>query len=347
MRPGLLTPTRSYKPIRYPWALEACRRQHEIHWLPQEIPLGEDIRDWRTLLTDTERSLLMNIFRFFTQADVEVNDCYMTRYSQVFMPTEVRMMLSAFSGMETVHILAYALLLETLGVPDDEFSAFLRVPAMATKVDYMSQFGVETTDDILLTTAMFGGATEGLSLYSMFAMLMSFPQRNRMKGMGQIVSWSVRDESLHAASIIKLHNTLADEVGGRPAHLDDYIVGMFEDVVRQEDAFIDVAFEAGPIPAITPEEMKQYIRFVADWRLGQLRLPPHFGVSEHPLPWLQILLSGQEHANFFEARATEYAKGATRGEWDGAGGVWDAFQSVPVRRPSDLPAARPEGYYER
>jgi hypothetical protein len=174
-------------------------------------------------ITDAERAFLTHVFRFFTQSDVEVNDCYMTKYAQVFRPTEVRMMLAAFSGIETVHILAYALLLETLGLPDEEFSAFLDIPSMVAKVDYMDTFGVRTHDDILRTTAMFGGATEGLSLYGMFAMLMNFPRRNRMKGMGQIVSWSVRDESLHAASIIRLHNTLAAgarraQRGGRGRH---------------------------------------------------------------------------------------------------------------------------------
>jgi ribonucleoside-diphosphate reductase beta chain len=354
MTPGLLTPRRAYKPIAYPWALEACRQQHRIHWLPEEAQLGDDVRDWsgrgETPLTDPERAFLTNVFRFFTQSDVEVSDCYQTRYAAVFQPPEVRMMLASFASMETVHILAYALLLETLGLPDSEFSAFLDIPAMADKVDYMATFGVGSVDDILRTTAMFGGATEGLSLYSMFAMLMNFPRRKRMKGMGQIVSWSVRDESLHAASIILLHNTLAQEVGGRSPAVEDDIRGIFSDAVRMEDAFIHTAFDVGgEVEGLTAAELKAYVRFVADWRLRQLRLEPLFGgAATNPLPWLQSMLSGIEYQNFFEGRATEYSKGASRGSWYGDDGVWAAFDRTPhPRHARDAKVRRDPSEYER
>jgi ribonucleoside-diphosphate reductase beta chain len=146
-RPGLLTPSRSYKPFRYPWAIEYWRRQQQIHWMPEEIPLGEDCKDWSNRITDAERNLLTQVFRFFTQADVEVQDNYMERYARVFRPTEIKMMLAAFANMETVHIAAYALLLETLGMPDSEFTAFMDYAAMRDKHDYLQGFGVETDAD--------------------------------------------------------------------------------------------------------------------------------------------------------------------------------------------------------
>ena len=55
-------------------------------------------------------------------------------------------------------------------------------------------------------------------------------------------------------------------------------------------------------------------------------------MKENPLPWLQVLLSGVEHANFFEARATEYSKAATTGQWQGEAGVWNAFDRMMARR---------------
>ena len=138
--PGLMTPSKGYKPFRYPWAFDFWQRQQQVHWMPEEVPLGEDCRDWANRLDDGERNLLTQIFRFFTQSDVEVNDNYMERYARVFKPTEVKMMLAAFSNIETVHIAAYALLLETIGMPEAEFSAFLDYEAMADKHDYMQQF---------------------------------------------------------------------------------------------------------------------------------------------------------------------------------------------------------------
>jgi ribonucleoside-diphosphate reductase beta chain len=337
--PGLLTPSGAYKPFRYPWAHEFWKKQQQVHWMPEEVPLGEDLKDWAVKLNDKERNLLTQIFRFFTQSDIEVADNYMERYGRVFKPTEVKMMLSSFANMETIHIAAYALLLETIGMPESEFGAFMEYQAMRDKHDFMQKFGVETNADIARTLAMFGGFTEGLQLFASFAMLMNFPRFNKMKGMGQIVSWSIRDESLHCEGIIKLYHAFnAETQCVTPAVAAD-IVDCCKTVVTMEDNFIDLAFEAGEIQGMTPEDIKQYIRFIADWRLRQLHLPEVYGVKENPLPWLQSLLSGVEHANFFEARATEYSKAATKGQWHGGEGVWSSFDNMLAKRAeTSLPA---------
>jgi ribonucleoside-diphosphate reductase beta chain len=337
--PGLLTPSGAYKPFRYPWAHEFWKKQQQVHWMPEEVPLGEDLKDWAVKLNDKERNLLTQIFRFFTQSDIEVADNYMERYGRVFKPTEVKMMLSSFANMETIHIAAYALLLETIGMPESEFGAFMEYQAMRDKHDFMQKFGVDSNADIARTLAMFGGFTEGLQLFASFAMLMNFPRFNKMKGMGQIVSWSIRDESLHCEGIIKLYHTFNKETGAVTKAVADDIVDCCKTVVTMEDAFIDLAFEAGEIQGMTPHDIKQYIRFIADWRLRQLALPEVYGVKENPLPWLQSLLSGVEHANFFEARATEYSKAATRGQWHGAEGVWSSFDTMLQKRSENtLPA---------
>ncbi|MGA9659266.1 MAG: ribonucleotide-diphosphate reductase subunit beta [Asticcacaulis sp.] len=330
---GLLTPSHSYKPFRYPWAFEFWRKQQQVHWIPEEVPLGEDCKDWATKLNDSERNLLTQIFRFFTQSDIEVQDNYLERYSRVFKPTEIKMMMSAFANMETVHIAAYALLLETIGMPESEFGAFMDYQAMRDKHDYMGTFGVDTEADVCRTLAMFGGFTEGLQLFASFAMLMNFPRFNKMKGMGQIVSWSVRDESLHCEGIIKLYHAFNKETKAVTKSVADDIIDCCKTVVMMEDKFIDLAFEQGPVQGMTPEDIKAYIRYIADWRLRQLELPEVYGgVKENPLPWLQVMLSGVEHANFFEARATEYSKAATKGQWTGEQGVWGAFDTLLKKR---------------
>jgi ribonucleoside-diphosphate reductase beta chain len=330
--PGLMVPSKSYKPFRYPWAYDFWRRQQQIHWVPEEVPLGEDVKDWASKLNDQERNLLTQIFRFFTQSDVEVNDNYMERYARVFKPTEIKMMLSAFSNMETVHIAAYALLLETIGMPETEFAAFLEYEEMKAKHDYMAEFGVDTIGDILRTVAMFGAFTEGLQLFASFAMLMNFPRFNKMKGMGQIVTWSVRDESLHCEGMIRLFHAFAKETGALTQAVKDDIVENCRTVVAMEDKFIDLAFELGPVEGMTPDDIKKYIRYIADWRLGQLGLPKLYGAADHPIPWLTAILNGVEHANFFEARATEYSKAATRGDWHGGEGVWSQFDKMIEKR---------------
>jgi ribonucleoside-diphosphate reductase beta chain len=332
MTPGLLIPSKTYKPFRYPWAFEFWQRQQQIHWLPEEVPLGDDVNDWNNNITQEEKNLLTQIFRFFTQSDVEVNDNYMERYSRVFVPTEIKMMLASFSNMETVHIAAYAHLLETIGMPEAEFAAFLDYEEMRAKHEYMNTFTIKNRTEIVKTVAMFGAFTEGLQLFASFAMLLNFPRLNKMKGMGQIVTWSVRDESLHCEGMIKLYHTFVREIGGIDDKTKDEIVQMCLKVVEMEDRFIDLAFRLGAVQGMTPLDIKNYIRYIADWRLRQLELPPIFGIKEHPLPWLALMLNGVEHANFFEARATEYSKGATKGEWHGENGVWANFDSFMKKR---------------
>ena len=316
---GLLTPNPVYKPFRYPWAYEAWQKQQQLHWLPEEVPMADDVKDWRQKLTAAERNLLTQIFRFFTQADVEVNNCYMKKYSRVFQPTEVQMMLAAFSNFETIHIAAYSHLLDTIGMPEVEYSAFLRYKEMKDKYDYMQGFDCATPAETARTLAVFGAFTEGLQLFASFAMLMNFPRFNKMKGMGQIVTWSVRDETLHTHSIIRLFRTFVEE--NKFIWTDSFQRELYlacDTIVDHEDAFIDLSFELGGIEGLTADDVKAYIRYIADRRLTQLGLQPIYKVAKNPLPWMDEILNGVEHANFFEARATEYSKAATQGSWEEA-----------------------------
>lgn len=326
---GLRTPSNGYKPFRYPWAFEFWQQQQRVHWLPEEIPMGEDVKDWSNNLSEAERNLLTQIFRFFTQSDIDVNDNYMENYSQVFKPTEIKMMLSAFSNIETVHVAAYAQLVETVGMPEAEYSAFLDYAEMKDKHDYLGKFNMGSDRDILRTLAVFGAFTEGLQLFASFAMLLNFPRFGKMKGMGQVVTWSVRDESLHCEGIIKLFHEFARETGVYDDALKEEIREIAQEVVRLEDRFIDLAFSLGPVQGMTAQDIKNYIRYICDWRLKQLDLKPVYGITEHPLPWLIPILNGVEHANFFETRATEYSKGSSTGNWPD---TWEHFERRNARK---------------
>ncbi len=316
---SLLNAKPIYKPFSYPWAYDAWHTQQKIHWLPEEIALIDDIQDWKYNLSAGEKHLLTQIFRFFTQADIEVNNCYMKHYSQVFQPTEIQMMLAAFSNMETIHIAAYSYLLDTIGMDEIEYQAFMKYKEMKDKYDYMQKFGVKTKEDIAITLAVFGAFTEGLQLFASFAILLNFPRFNKMKGMGQIVTWSVRDETLHTHSIIHLFKTFIQE---NPEVWNKKLLNKLYEacstIVNFEDAFVDLAFEVGDINGLTAKEIKQYIRFIADKRLTQLGLNAIYLVGNNPLPWLDEILNGIEHANFFENRVTEYSRAATTGNWDDA-----------------------------
>jgi ribonucleoside-diphosphate reductase beta chain len=172
---------------------------------------------------------------------------------------------------------------------------------------------------------VFGAFTEGMQLFASFAILLNFPRWGKMKGMGQIVSWSVRDETLHTNSIIRLFKTFCEE---NPEVWTDELRSRLyvacNTIVTHEDAFIDLAFGMGEVQGLTPNEVKQYIRFIADRRLSQLGLQPMYQIEKNPLPWLDDILNGVEHTNFFENRVTEYTRAATQGTWDDAFTMFDA-----------------------
>ncbi|GAB3117962.1 ribonucleotide-diphosphate reductase subunit beta [Novispirillum itersonii] len=316
---SLLSADHVYKPFHYPWCYDAWLTQQQIHWLPEEVPLAEDVKDWHQKLSDGERHLLTQIFRFFTQSDIEVANCYMRNYTRVFKPTEVQMMLSAFSNMETIHIAAYSHLLDTIGMPETEYRAFLDYKEMKDKYDFMQLWGVDTPEDIAKTLAVFGAFTEGLQLFASFAILLNFPRFNKMKGMGQIITWSVRDETLHCNSIIRLYKTfLAENPQIDVPAIQKDLYEACARILELEDNFIDLAFESGEVEGLTAEDVKRYIRYIADRRLTQLGLYPVYHIEKNPLPWLDAMLNAVEHTNFFENRATEYSKAATQGNWDDA-----------------------------
>jgi ribonucleoside-diphosphate reductase beta chain len=204
-------------------------------------------------------------------------------------------------------------------MPEIEYQAFLRYKEMKDKFDYMQNFATNDRTEIAKTLAAFGAFTEGLQLFASFAILLNFPRFGKMKGMGQIITWSVRDETLHCMSIIRLFRTFVQEnpeIWTEELRRDIYLI--CATIVEHEDAFIDLAFEQGPVQGLTGQEVKDYIRYIADRRLVQLGLDPLFQTSSNPLPWLDEMLNAVEHANFFENRATEYSRASTRGTWEEA-----------------------------
>ena len=202
-----MTDERNYfKPFNYPWAYDAWLKHEQAHWLHTEVPMAEDVKDWKKKLTKEEKQFLTNIFRFFTQGDIDVAGGYVKNYLPHFPQPEIRMMLSGFAAREALHIAAYSHLIETLGMPESTYSEFLEYQEMKDKHDYVLE--LSSSNGTIASTAehiaVFSAFTEGMQLFSSFIMLLNFPRHGIMKGMGQIVTWSIVDETMHAESMIKL-----------------------------------------------------------------------------------------------------------------------------------------------
>lgn len=313
-----LTDERSYfKPFSYPWAYDSWLKHEQSHWLHTEVPMMEDVKDWKKRLTAEEKKFLTHILRFFTQGDVDVAGGYVNNYLPFFPQPEVRMMLTGFAAREALHIAAYSHLIETLGMPETTYNEFLEYDAMREKHDYFVSLAGQNSKTIAQQIAAFSAFTEGMQLFSSFIMLLNFPRHGKMKGMGQIITWSIVDETQHAESMIKLFRTFIEEnrdIWGD--ELKSAIYTIAEKMVELEDKFIDLCFEIGPMENLTPADVKTYIRYIADRRLISLGLKGVFKVKKNPLPWVEEMINSPIHTNFFENRSTDYAKGALTGSWE-------------------------------
>jgi len=304
-------PRNFYKPFEYQMAFDFYKDQHRAHWLADEVPLSSDLNDWKLKLNDSERNLIGNILKSFAQTEVHVNDYWSTKVSLWFPKPEVQAMARVFADFESIHAEAYARLNEELGL--DDFKAFLEDEEAKAKIDRLVETPGETLHEKALSLAIFSAFTEGVNLFSSFAVLMSFQLRNLMKGTGQIVEWSVRDESLHSKAGCWLFRTLVSE----NPDLDDHklmgeIYKACETSVNLEFDFIDKAFEMGNIEGLSKEQLKNFIKARANEKLNELGYSPLYNDVDpnlmREMEWFNHLTSGKTHQDFFANRVTDYSK---------------------------------------
>ena len=311
---SLLKTSETYKPFKYPWAVELSKKHEEIHWIEDEAELSEDVQDWKTKLTDSEKEFITHVLRLFTQSDVQVGENYHELLIPKFKNNEVRNMLSSFAAREAVHQRAYALLNDTLGLPDEDFHKFLEYKEMADKIDFMKEGETNSHTGLALALAQ-SVFNEGMSVFASFVMLLNFQRFGKMKGMATIVEWSIRDETIHVQGNSKLFREFCEE---HPRIVNDElkskIYQMAENAVKLEEKFIQLAFKGNEVQGLTRKEVRDYLRHIADRRLLQLGLKPLFNQKKNPLPWLDWVLNGASHDNFFEKRVTEYSVAGMEGE---------------------------------
>ena len=319
VKSNLMAERSNFKPFNYPWAYDAWLKHEQSHWLHTEVPMAEDVKDWKKKLTEEEKKFLTHIFRFFTQGDIDVAGGYVNNYLPYFPQPEVRMMLLGFAAREALHIAAYSHLIETLGLPETTYNEFLEYAEMKEKHDYVLNLSAQnsTKENTAKHIAVFSAFTEGMQLFSSFIMLLNMPRHGKMKGMGQIVTWSIVDETQHTENMIKLFKEYIKE---NPEIWNDELKAelytIAERMVVLEDRFIDLAFAMGPMANLDAGDVKQYIRYITDRRLISMGLKGIMKVKKNPLPWVEEMINAPIHGNFFENRVTDYAKGATSGSWD-------------------------------
>jgi ribonucleoside-diphosphate reductase beta chain len=309
-------PRHFYKPFEYQQAFDFFKDQHRSHWLADEVPLASDLNDWKLKLTESEKNLIGNILKSFAQTEVHVNDYWSTKVSVWFPKPEIQAMARVFADFESIHAEAYARLNEELGL--DDFQAFMEDETSKNKIDRLIEVPGETLEEKAISLAIFSAFTEGVNLFSSFAILMSFQLRNLMKGTGQVVEWSVRDESLHSKAGCWLFTTLLEEYPElNTPKLRNQITEACDLSVQLEYDFIDKAFEMGDIEGLNKEQLKAFIKARANEKMIELGYSNLYNDVDPNLlkqmEWFGHLTSGKTHQDFFAGRVTNYAKSA--GDW--------------------------------
>ncbi len=310
----LKSESKIFKPFKYPWCFEAYKTHEKMHWLPDEIPLADDVKDYNM---DSARGqkFIEEVMKLFTTNDIAAGQGYDVLL-RVFKPTEVQMMLRSFVARENIHIEAYSLFTETLGFSDDIYAEFLDIPQMNIKTEFLDKAKVKKYEDykqmgmtdvevdkqfrraVARMLAVYGGGLEGISLMAQFAMLLNFQFQNKYKGLCQIVDWSIKDEAQHQE-----HNShlFREFVAENPDIFDDElkydIYQAIREVVAQEEVLIDYL---NP-PHMENEICKMYVRYCADNALKLLGMKPNYNeCKENPLPYMDEVTSGVSLVNFFE-----------------------------------------------
>lgn len=315
---SLLERSKTYKPFMYPQYVEMAEISEKMHWVEQEVDLTEDMHQWKDgTITAGEKELVIEIMKTFTQSDTEVASGYVEYFMPVFKNNEVRQALLSIAAREGIHQRAYALFTDTIGLPEESYGVFLEYEKLSKRMELMTDMDVKSQSGIAKALAR-TIISEGIALFGAFAMLLNFQRHGKLMGLSKINEWSIKDEALHVEVMVMLFRDFLKE---HPRIVNDElkaeIYQMFREAAELEMYFIDRAFKKCPegLQDLKPEEMKEYIKYIADRRLIQLGLKGNWGVKKNPLPWLNHIIAGDTVTNFFEQRVSDYSAAGLTGEW--------------------------------
>ena len=311
-----------YKPFEYPEAHDYWMKQQQAHWLHTEVPMMSDVTDWKQNLTDTEKNIIGSILKGFAQTETVVNDYWSGLVTKWFRKPEIIKMAVTFGAFETIHAEAYSLLNEELGL--DDFSEFLEDETTMAKIENLMNVrdnmdGTPDWTERAKSLAIFSAFTEGVNLFSSFAVLLSFKLRNLLKGVGQIVEWSIRDESLHSNAGCWVFRQLIKEKPelNTPELKEDIRQATLLSLKLELD-FIDKVYEMGDLEGCTKYDLVSFIKHRTNTKMADLGYDPVVNDIDmdaiQRMKWFDSLSAGKQHTDFFANRVTNYSKGAQK--WD-------------------------------
>jgi ribonucleoside-diphosphate reductase beta chain len=303
----------NFRPFEYNKAFEFSKSQNDHHWTHSQIEVDSDLMQYNTEFTEAEKHGINTVLKLFTTYETSVGDYWTDVVYRHFPKHEIRMMAQVFAAMEVEHALFYDRLNEALGLSTEDFYlSFLKEPEMKKRMDFIGkQLAKGKEDDnrsVAISLATFS-FIEGVVLYSSFAFLMSFqnPPKNKLKNVFTGLSYSVRDEALHASADSWLFNTFVKEYGLRNKRLEDKIKKIANECYLAEENIIDNIFAKGKIEGITDTQLKNFVKSRVNKKLRDVGIDPIYEVNYNPVArWFYRTINQVEMSDFFDRNPTSY-----------------------------------------
>jgi ribonucleoside-diphosphate reductase beta chain len=313
-------------PVKYSWAYDLYKTMKANHWEPEDIQMQRDIEQWRDTsgkISDADRWIVKMGIGYFSAAEGIVGDNIQHVVRELVTAPELKLVLGRHAHEENIHADSLVYMISSLGINPHECEAmFEDIDTIKKKTDFVVSNSRSLRRDLDLTKTenkqalaknifLFGQCMEGTQFYGLFGMVLALYRQTKFPGIGQMFSYTLRDESNH---IEVFRNLLMDLVDENPdvwtPEFREELREMMREAVRLEKEFIA---DCLPVPAVglTKEEFLTYIDYIGDRRLEGVGLEPLNGPIANPLPWLAEMMDLRKESNFFESRVTDYRRSAS------------------------------------
>lgn len=297
-------------PSTYKWAQEAYESVITNPWNHFEANMVSDITDWKDNIPEQDKLAISGILLGFTELEKSIGD-YWRNLATLFSYPELVAMCNAFSYSESVHAYGYKHLEDTLGI--NTYDKLNTNTYAQAKLNHFKLPSETPVSDRPYQIALLSGCGEGVSLFSSFAILLSYRKAGFMKGLGQILSWSVRDENLHSDSAANLFKELIKEY---PQPKQKKIHEAFHEAYQIEMSFVTDAFSNGNLLNITLNDVRNFVRDRCNNRLNVLGYDSLYSDSEtsnNVSEWFYPMVLGTPKIDFFADNVNGGAYSASAG----------------------------------
>ena len=311
-------------PFKYDWAWQKYLDGSANHWMPEEVPMHDDIKLWQNPkgLTEDERKIVEVNLGFFSTADSLVaNNLVLAVYKHITNP-ECRQYLLRQAFEEAIHTHAYTYCVQSLGLDESKiFNMYREVPAVATKAEWALPFTqslgdpffktgtLENNQRLLRDLIAFYVVFEGIFFYVGFTQILSMGRRNKLTGVAQQFQYILRDESMHMNFGIDVINQIKLE--NPDLWTEKFQAEMIELIKTGVELETRYAYDTMPKPILGMNAVlcEEYIKFIANRRFVQIGLPEQYPGAKNPFEWMSEIMDLKKEKNFFETRVTEYKVG--------------------------------------